>query len=984
MRSGVHSRSTRGCHLPVLFTILAGCVGLAAQAADSPIPFEHQTWRTENGLPQNSVRSIVQTSDGYIWLATEGGLARFDGLQFVVFDSENTAELRNNNIRFLLEDNEKALWIATADGLTRLQNAKFTLFTTRQGLPSNNVLSMLKDADGTLWAITTEGIAVYQNGRFSRRSSNAIGADRISAAAVDRNGNVWMGTGSGLLVYPAHDGRPQIVPAESGRTDVQVLLADRLDRLWIGTNNGLMVYENGHTKTFNLRPSLTSSNITALSEDRAGAIWVGTEAGAARITGGKLLSASEAISREFILSFLEDREGDMWIGTDSGGVTVLRERRFRIFGRDEGMPDDLVRCVFEDLQGSVWVGTDGHGLRRFNGRTFSSFTTANGLSSDVILSIAGDSHENLFVGTPDGLNIIHQNHVQWLTSADGLPDDLVRSIYEDQDGSLWMGTRRGLAHYAAGKVTTYTTVDGLPSDLVGAIMRGKDGCLWIATLKGVVSMSHGRITQPAFLRAMRDKPITSFFEDAEGVLWIGANEGGLARLAGQHTFEFPSTLGLPKTVSGIVEDSNGQLWITSPHGLFRVSRHELDRYADGKTKTVLVTSYGTADGLPVNEFSTGGHPTVWKDRRNTLWFASAKGVVSIDAPHTAPHRAAPSVVLESVIADDQTFNPSDAAAFGPALSRLSFEYAGLSFAAPQQVRFKYRMEDFDRTWIDAGTRRAAYYTNLPPGAYRFVVLARSEDGAWSGNNGFFSFQVRPRFYQTSWFPALLLFAVGAFAYLFYRWRVNLVRAQFHAVITERTRIAREIHDTLAQGFVAVSVQLELVQRLMATSLESAKEVLQEAQHLVQDSLAEARHSIWNLRAEPESDQDLPSKLAKAVRQSVQNHPLDVKIEVKGAYRPLPANIETEVLRIGQEAIMNVVRHANATHLNVSLAFFSTKAQMTIRDDGRGFIPHEYAAAEGRHFGLRGMRERAEGINAKLSVTTATGEGTQVCLELPLE
>jgi signal transduction histidine kinase/ligand-binding sensor domain-containing protein len=937
-------RTPLGLPLPLLFLLATGFCSAAAAGADAPARYEHQTWRTENGLPQNSVHSITQSGDGYIWFATEGGLARFDGLKFVVFDTENTAGLRSNNIRCLLEGSDKSLWIGTADGLTRLQNGKFRSFTTEQGLPGNNILSMARDAAGALQVITTEGNALYQDGRFSRESESAPGSNLAAVTLTDRRG-----------------------------------------RLWIGANDSLTVRENGHAKTLKLR-TLASGNITALAEDRAGAIWVGTEAGAAWIVGDQVVpvASPDSVAHGLILSLFEDREGDMWIGTDAGGVTVFRDQRFRKFGRLEGMPDDLIRCVYEDSLGILWAGTNGHGLRRFNGRTFSSVTTANGLSSDVVLSLAGDSNGDLLVGTPDGLNIMHQGHVQWLTSADGLPDDFVRSIYEDRDGSLWMGTRRGLGHYVGGQVTNYTTANGLPSDLVGVILRSNNGCLWAGTLKGLVCLTGGKVTRPPSLEGRRPDAVTSLFEDGRGVLWIGTETAGLTRLAGQHAFQFPLTLGLPKTISGIVEDSNGQLWMTSPHGLFRAFRSELDAYAEGKSGAVSVSAYGTGDGLPVNEFSTGGHPTVWKDHRNTIWLASAKGIVSIDAEHTAPNRFPPSVVIEHVTADGRVLDPNQVSVFGPDLSRLSFEYTGLSFAAPQQIRFKYRLEGFDRTWIDAGSRRAAYYTNLPPGNYRFAVQARNNDGLWNNDRASLSFELRPHLYQTNWFRGLFLLAIAALAYAFYRWRVNHVRQQFNAVMAERTRIAREIHDTLAQGFVGVAVQLELVRRLMSTSLESAGEILQQAQTLVQESLAEARRSIWNLRSEPGPDQDLRSKLSKAVQQSVQNRGLDVTIEVTGAYRPLPARIETEVLRIGQEAVMNVVRHANATRLDVSFAFDSTKAQMTICDDGQGFIPQEYPAAADGHFGLRGMRERAEGINAKLSVTAAAGKGTQVTLELPLK
>ncbi|MBV8896595.1 MAG: hypothetical protein JO051_08795 [Acidobacteriaceae bacterium] len=825
------------CSLALLCALSAG--GVWANPADfAPVQYEHQTWRTENGLPQNSVHAITQTSDGFLWVATEGGVARFDGLKF---DTEA--------------------------------------------------------------------------------------------------GN------KGPAAFPSSD----------------LSLVAKL----------------------NLAQQLPGKKITAVFEDRAGTVWVGTETGALRMVKGRVygVASPDPLANEFILCFFQDREGDIWVGTDSGGLTVLREQRFRKYGREDGIPEELVRCVFEDSHGVLWAGTSAHGLRKFEGQRFSSMTAAAGLTSDVILSLAEDARGRLLAGTPDGLNILTGKRVLWLTSADGLPDDFIRSIYKDGDGSLWMGTRRGLAHYDVGRVTNYTTSDGLPSDLIGATLRGSDGCLWAGTLKGLARRCGGARWAAV---GHRDAAITALFQDSAGVLWVGTDAAGLARWDGNRWFSYPPTLGLPSNISGIVEDGHGQLWITSPHGLFRARRGDLGIYAAGRVQSVPFSSYGTSDGLPVNEFAAGGHPTVWKDRKNTIWLASAKGAVSMDALHTEPNPIAPAVVIEQVAADDRLLNPRQGTEFGPGVSRLSFAYAGLSFAAPQQVRFKYRLEGFDEAWVDAGTRRTAYYTNLPPGHYRFVVLARNNDGLWASQGADLSFQLRPHYYQTNWFRVFLLMALVGVVYAFYRWRVEYVRSQFDAVMAERNRIAREIHDTLAQGFVAVSLKLELARRLMRSSSEEAVEAIEQAQTLVQQSLGEARRSIWDLRSGAPGDENLGSKLSKVVRQAMGDNAADLKIHITGAQQRLPERVESELLRIGQEAVTNITRHAGATQVNVTLAFDANKARMTISDDGRGFAPGDYANGMNGHFGLRGMRERAKEIRGELTVTSAPGHGTQICLELPVK
>jgi signal transduction histidine kinase/ligand-binding sensor domain-containing protein len=870
--------------------------------------YRYQTWHTENGLPQNSVHAILQTRDGYLWLATEGGLARFDGLKFVVFDSQNTQSLGSNNIRSLTEDNEGSLWIGTADGLTRFKDSNFTRFTAEQGLPSNNISSSFQDHTGRLWVLTAEGAAQYEKGRFFQRERTGI-------------------------------------------------------------SEGFEVSESG----------LPSKKITAFYKDSAGAVWVGTENGGARIKDGRVqrFAYPEALSSGFILSFFEDREGNLWIGTDGGGLTVLRDEKFRVYGSREGVSDDLVRCVFQDHRGVVWAGTNSHGLRWSDGQHFSSLTTKDGLSSNVVLSLAEDQEGNVLAGTPDGLNILRKGRVEILTSADGLPDDLIRSIFKDQDGSLWIGTRRGLSHWANGKFTNYTQAEGLPSDFIGTVLRGRSGQLWVGTLRGLAVLK-GETFQAC---GLGKSAITSLYEDNNEALWIGTEEAGLIRLFQGQMFVYPPVANLPSSVLGILEDAHQQLWIPSPNGLYCVNKNDLNAYANARTRNISAVSYDTADGLPINQFSGDGHPTGWKDRSGTLWFATAKGMVSVDAKHTFPNRKAPPVVIEHVTADDRVLEPKEVNAFSPGLSRVAFEYAGLSFITPQKIRFKYKLQGFDKVWIDAGIRRAAYYTNLSPGKYHFLVLARNSDGVWNTNAASLSFRLQPHFYQTWWFAFLLLLAAGTLVYSFYRWRVRQVQAQFNAVLAERNRIAREIHDTLAQSFVAVSVQLEIINRLMSSSVESAAELLQQTRALVQDSLAEARRSIWDLRSGDGSGEDLAAKFSKAVKQATASTPLKVQLEVTGAYRRLPAKIEDEMLRIGQEAVTNVVRHAKATNLSVNLIFASNKVRMTISDDGQGFVVDSSLEGPEGHYGLRGMRERAEGIGGTLTVTSAVGKGTQIILEL---
>ena len=941
--------------------------------------YERQTWQVENGLPQDTINAILQTRDGFLWLATEGGVVRFDGIKFRTYDSENTPQLRSNDIRALSEDGTGSLWFGSADGLTRLQGSRWTTFTTADGLPSNNIYSLCGDRRGNLWVITPDGIARYANGRF--QAFRMRDGNSLNAATVDSAGSLWLGTQNGLKRFSDGHFVSAGLPVSLANTQVNTLLMTRDGRLWIGTAQGLCVYDHGRIKMYTTASGLPGNRVTALYEDHHATIWLSTGAGLARIVNGTVerLPASDPLSASIVLSIFEDREGDLWLGAESQGLTVLRNSKFTTYTTHDGLSSDLVRCVFQDRAGTLWLGSN-TGLNQFRNGRFSNFTAADGLSSNLIFALADTANGDLLVGTPDGLNILNNGHVRVLTSADGLADDFVRSVYRDTDNSIWMGTRRGLSHWKDGRFTTYTQADGLGSDFVGAILRSRAGALFIGTLGGLSEFKNGKFTNFTGKEGLASSIVTALHEDLAGDLWIGTQGGGLHRLHRGKIFHFASKLDLPATIYAILEDSANNLWIASKTGIYRVNRDDLNRYADGQTGTLDTISYGTADGLRINECTGGGHPAAWKTRADTLWFSTLKGAAVFDSAHATLNRFPPPVAIESVTVDGRALNLAQSLDLSPGSSRLAFEYAGLSFAAPTRVRFKYKLEGFDRDWIDAGAQRTAYYTNIPPGRYSFHVIARNGDGVWNTVGNSLSFRLQPHFYQTYWFYVGAFFALAMLAYGIYRLRVNQVQSEFNAVLGERNRIAREIHDTLAQGFVAVSVQLEVVSRLLTVSADAAQEQLARARELVQDSLDEARRSIWQLRSQSSANGDFAARLSKAATRITASAPVKLKLQVNGAYRPLSPAVEDELLRIAGEAITNVVRHAHAASIDVHLQFDARKFRMTITDDGRGFSGQPNSTGEAGHFGLKGMRERAENIGAKLTIESVPGTGTTVAVE----
>ena len=1013
--------------------------GQAALALDPARPLDHyghQAWRTDSGLPQNTVHSILQTRDGYLWLGTDGGLVRFDGIDFVTFEGENTPQFKSDTVYDLLEvpsnDGSGTLWISTAAGLLSYRKGAFTAYTTAQGLPADTVWFSYEDHRHRVWAVTSAGPAFFDGKAFASIPGTQPAAPlNRHALAEDEQGTLWLGGNSGVFALDTRAATPRLTSHLLGGTDVETVTFDRAHDLWIGGNEGLQRYAGGTLTPVPISHATGRTEVTAvepdpdgslwvgtasgmvhlardgsvaplhdaglervdqLFRDRQGVLWVATERGVFRLQGNRLQSFApgSALAANRILSLYEDREGDLWIGTDSGGLNLLRDQKFTTYTTSDGLSGNLVRCVFQSAQGELWIGTDGAGLNRRTSSGFAHVTTTDGLSSNVILSLAGGSGGDLWVGTPNGLNLLHAvgstKRIQRFTSADGLPDDFIRSLSSDRDGTLWIGTRHGLAHLAAGKFTSYSSLDGLGSDFIGAIFRARRGDLWIGTSGGLSRLHDGVFTNSTVQQGLSNNTVTAIAQDAQGTLWLGTNGGGLNRLregASQPPVQaFPwSSKELPGTIYSILEDASGHLWLSSQTGIYRVSLAQLNAYS--AARPLAVATYGTADGMNIRECSGSGHPAAWKLTDGSLWFATLDGISFIDPAHAAENRVPPPVVIEKVLVDDQIRDLHQELTIKPGTNRLEFQYAGLSFVAPQKVQYRYQLQGFDRAWIDAGSRRAAFYTNLPPGNYRFQVMAANNDGVWNTAAASFALRLLPHFYQTWWFYSALALAGLLLGYLVYRWRVLQVEAQWGAVLAERGRLAREIHDTLAQGFVGISVQLELVARLLNSSREAALQQLDQARALVRASLAEARTSIWDLRSETAGTEDLPARLRQSCNRIASGSPSKVYLQVKGTYRPVTRKTEEELLRIGQEAVANAVRHAAATRIDVQLIYEASRVSLQVADDGRGFEPSPNLSGPEGHYGIKGMHERAEEIDAALVLESTPGEGTRVSVEAPL-
>ncbi|HEY1766621.1 MAG TPA: two-component regulator propeller domain-containing protein [Terracidiphilus sp.] len=991
------------------WALFAAAPGVWGLEPSTPLAnYGRQSWAMESGLPQNSVQALAQTRDGFVWLGTESGLVRFDGVGFQVFDRNSKPALPANDVRCLLETADGALWIGTGAGLARWKDGVVTVFSTQDGLPANGIRGLAQDFNLELWAWTDGGLARLKGQRFEA-ADHADDAAPMTGFTARGFSGFWAGVGSLMAGDNSSSWKKTAARAGLAMGDVVALAALPDDVTAVAGKTEVVVVRGANiVARLTAGKELPGSRIEQLLADREGDLWIGTNGGLARLVAGKvqLLPATDPLARASVLALMEDREGDLWVGTENDGLHILRDQRFRIVGTRDGLSSDATTAVVEDGAGMLWVGTQEEGLnalhRSGDGMTVARrYMVSDGLTSNVILSLAAGGGGNLWVGTPDGLNRIHEGRVSSYTSADGLPDDFIRSLLVDADGALWIGTRRGLAlwpHAAqesspAGHLQIYTQERGLGSDLVGAMTRDAQGDLWVATLAGLSRLHGGRMTNFTTADGLSSNVITALLAQKSGRLLIGTEDRGwnlwdgqrfvAARVDGPGS-ESATGAGTDvdrRSVHAILDDGMGHLWFATDDGIARCDAARRDATGQEPVCSHWM-EFGPADGLRSREMASNSHPSAWRSEEGLLWFATPKGLVEVDPAHFSINTLPPAVALERFTVDDVA-EPLDGAASGLRVAaghvHFEFEYAGLSFVAPQKVRYRYMLQGFDHAWTDAGARRAAYYTNIRPGRYTFRVQAANNDGVWNTEGAALEFELRPHFYQTVWFYILLLMAAIGGVILLLRLRLLRAEREFRAVLGERSRIAREIHDTLAQGYVGISVQLELLAELLRLrKVEAATEQLDQTRAYVREGLADARQSIWALRTEDANETKLPVKLRR-LAEAAASDGLEPHFSVFGAYRPLPPETERELLRIAQEAIHNVKKHAAARGLWLQLDYGPDAVALEIRDDGRGGAVDSGHAG---HFGITGMKERAAAIGGTLDVNSVPGEGTTVRLRAP--
>jgi ligand-binding sensor domain-containing protein len=766
--------------LVVAPAVLAAALPAPLRAADAPRPlaeYTHEAWQAKDGLPQSSIESILQGRDGYLWLGTQEGLVRFDGLSFEVFDRARLPAMTNNHVRTLLEDPEGGLWIGTiGGGLLQFRDGQVTAYTATQGLSGDSVTALLRDQQGRLWVGTEAGgVDVLQAGRFRIHGvREGLPSEQINALLLDRSGAVWVGTAGGLA--RVRGGAVETFGAEQGLPGLVVtaLVEDGQGRVWVGTTAGVAWREGDRFRALSTRDGLPSDAVRALHVDPWGRLWVGTTGGLARYAAGRFESftSRDGLTHDGVVALFTDREGSLWIGTAGGGLNRLREGKVTTYGQRHGLVEEDTYAVVGARAGGLWVGSFRGEIHRFDGTRFERVLPAERLGGLRLRALHEDGAGRLWIGTDSGLHRLEGTRLTSAGAASGLPGSPVRALYEARDGALWVGTDgAGLFRLKDGRPEAFGAAQGLPSAQVRAVLEDRSGRLWVGTYGGLAYWQEGRFHAYTTAHGLSHSFVRCLHESADGTLWIGTYGGGLSRLRGGKISSITSAHGLlSDALYAVMEDGAGQIWMSCNKGIFRAARADLDAVADGRAARVPIVAYDEADGMRSRECN-GGHPGGWRTADGRLWFATPAGVVGVDPSRLATNRTAPPVVIERLRADGRELSLLGPAHLKPRPLRLEFQYAALSLVAPKRIRYRYKLEGLDRDWVEAGTSRVAQYTQLEPGPYRFRVIACNNDGVWNEAGASYTLALAPAFHETYWFLGLagLTLVLGAMG--LHRWRV---------------------------------------------------------------------------------------------------------------------------------------------------------------------------------------------------------------------
>jgi ligand-binding sensor domain-containing protein/two-component sensor histidine kinase len=975
-----------------------GCL-LLCSATLSPAndlsQYHSRIWQADSGLPNNTVQTVVQTRDGYLWVGTQFGLARFDGVHFTLFNRNNVPEMRNSNILGLRETRDGSLWIATGSGgVLRLRDGNFAHYGKAEGLAHDFTLGpIMETTDGSIWVGTLGGLSRFKDGKFSSFThANGLSDNPVRDLCEDQQGTLWIGTGAGLDYYGS-DGVIRPAPAANGfkGADIRAICCDSNGAIWFAAGNELHRLRNGQHTLFTQGKGLPYNIIRRLYPDRAGNLWVGSYGGLSRFQDGKFVpqSGSDGLPFDLVNALFEDREGNLWVGSRDG-LTQFRAKRLMTYTAEQGLPNNNVMSILEDRAGTVWIGTWGGGV---SGLKNGAFTIHTNRADVPVLALAmrEDREGRLWVGTDyaGGLFCLNGESVQQFTPAQGLPGRAVRVIFEDSRTNLWVGTSRGLylgradppPEPAEGaklrmKFRPVTADPGLATAIVREILEDRSGKLWVATEQGLWRFDHDKLVKFTTNDGLSENAVISLYQDPSGDLWIGTAGGGLNRFRDGTFSSFTTRNGLfHDTICEILEDERGWLWMSCPRGIFRVDKRDLESCAQGVARRVKSIAYGKGDGM-VSELCNGvAKPGAWKSRDGRLWFATGKGACVVDPNvQTDEDRSPPVVVLERALANKQPFPGNETLPLTtpmrvrPGNGELEFDYTALSFRSPERNRFKYKLEGVNPDWVEAGARRVANYYNIAPGKYRFQVIACDNSGVWNETGATAEILLLPHFWQTWWFRIGLIGALGLVFLALHRLRLTRLRE----IDRVRLRLAADLHDDIGSNLSTISLLSRRAQKQHANG-EAAGEDLAAINRISRQTASAIREIVWLINPEYDTMRDLVTRMKEAADSILAGIDCQFQSPEADLSHKLTLQFRQNIFLLYKETLTNVARHSQASRAEIKVEQDDELWRLTVHDNGVGFDPQ--ASYSGN--GLKNLRLRATKLNGTLGLDSQPGRGTTV-------
>ena len=970
----------RGSAAAILFFF--ACHGLAYGATDHARPlsgYSERLWQTRDGLPDQAIQAFAQTPDGHLWIGTAAGLVKFDGAEFTVYTHENAPGLIENGVNCLLAARDGSLWIGTeGGGVIRYRNHVFRPYPTQAGFANNFVRTLFQDSRGTVWVGSDQGLFKVEGNHLERvDATDGVPSIYVRAIAEDKEGNLWVG-GTALLKFSGRSVHEYFLPGGVNRNLMYTMHESRDGTLWAGTLSGLYrIRESGAMEPVE---GITST-VDSIAESYEGALWVGTIGqGAFVYKRGSLivLPAPEALPSNTVYAVFSDNEGNLWLGTRSG---MLRFSETPVgIVRLPGSADSAFETIYLDRDRSAWVAASTHLFRiQRNVARLWVFPRMKGIRIRTLLR---DKAGTLWIGT-DGAGVIHLTGTRAIrfTIKNGLCNDFVRAILQDRDGNMWIGTDGGVSHIGATSIVNYGIENGLVYYDVTSLTEANNGDMWIGTSRGLSHLHAGSYVHDLATKALRQEKIWSIYQAADGGLWIGTSNGLFRFKSGKLT-HLTSSQGLVKNVIySILQNSSGDFWLGSPDGISLVNGRDLNTAADGPSQRLPRTRYFNSYDMDSAELYSGMQPSGGISTRGEAWFPSNKGAVHI-LPTQPVFTGPPPVAINRIVADGQNVSSDHVVTLAPGNSRLEVSFGVILLRSQEAVRYRYKLENFE-AWSGAPTTRTAYYTNLPPGRYKFLVQAFELSDPGAASEAEIEIVQRPHFYRTASFISGCIGLVLLLIFAIYRFRIYQVKMRFRAVLEERARLSREMHDTLIQGCTGAFSLLEALSTLGEEKTEPNRALLDSARDQISATIEEARQAIWDLRHGQASKLGIEGSLMKMAEQIGREFSISIGSRISGRAFAVDQQVAHEVLMVAREALYNAARHSGASRISLHIAFTKGKIEVCVRDNGTGFEMEQHSQLlEDKHYGLNVMRERINTLGGEFHMESKALSGTELRFTIP--